>query len=210
MHIVALSDTHNYVPRTAPLDGDLVIHAGDATNFGGSKELDHFLWWFTNIMPQKHKIFVYGNHEVKVNDPKSQKVIKSYQKRYENLHILNDTGVCIDGIKFWGSPWCPGEREIMQHWGFYIEDDAERMQKFTLIPNDTDVLITHTPPLGILDKVKNRHLGCPSLLTRVEEIEPKFHVFGHVHESAGIEEHSNTTFINVSYYDNRKFFEFRI
>ena len=55
-----------------------------------------------------------------------------------------------------------------------------------LIPNKLDILITHEPLYGILDKpLKGNHEGCKNLLEIVKEKKPKYHLFGHVHEGYG-------------------------
>jgi len=66
------------------------------------------------------------------------------------------------------------------------------------IPDDTDILITHRPPFGILDFDDNNNFGCVDLLQTVQKIRPKYHLFGHVHASHGIEKSKYTTFVNSS------------
>lgn len=53
-----------------------------------------------------------------------------------------------------------------------------------MIPDDTDVLITHTPPVGHGDLCSSGvRAGCVELLTTVQKrVKPKYHVFGHIHE----------------------------
>jgi Icc-related predicted phosphoesterase len=81
---------------------------------------------------------------------------------------------------------------------FYQTRDGLK-NKWELIPDDTDVLITHTPPIGILDKSsRGRTLGCPILKERVLSIAPAVHCFGHVHASDGKESLENTRFVNAS------------
>ena len=67
------------------------------------------------------------------------------------------------------------------------------------IPDDVDVLITHGPPANILDRTyTGQYVGCPHLLARVQKIRPRLHVFGHIHEAYGQEEHDSTIFVNAS------------
>ena len=77
----------------------------------------------------------------------------------------------------WGSEVCPSEG---------------------LLPEDTDVLITHGAPYGHLDQIQGIPGGCQDLLTAVERVRPKFHVFGHIHKGAGTSKNKYTTFINAS------------
>jgi len=67
--------------------------------------------------------------------------------------------VTIEGLHFYGAPWTAGT------WppGRFIISPPDMMRaKWDLIPERTDILITHTPPLDVLDR--NRHgraCGCP-------------------------------------------------
>jgi len=84
-------------------------------------------------------------------------------------------------------------------------------EKWSLIPSDTDVLITHGPPYGILDQChywdpyfgidynRNVHIGCRDLLNELKRIKPKVHIFGHIHESYGQMRQDDITFINASH-----------
>jgi Icc-related predicted phosphoesterase len=78
----------------------------------------------------------------------------------------------------------------------YAEKDAANL--WEIIPNNIDILITHGPPYGILDKtIQNHKAGCKDLLKKVMEVRPQFHIFGHIHESYGREIHEDITFINA-------------
>lgn len=98
-------------------------------------------------------------------------------------------------------PWCGGDPSIMKRWGYYIQYDSDRLEIFNNIPNDTDVLISHSPPFGILDKFLGESLGCPSLLKRVKDVNPKVHLFGHIHGGYGEHHEGDTRFYNCSNLD---------
>jgi Icc-related predicted phosphoesterase len=67
------------------------------------------------------------------------------------------------------------------------------------LPEGVDLLVTHSPPLGILDKTsKDKSVGSPALRKRVAQIKPKLHIFGHIHESHGRVAIEGTTFMNVA------------
>jgi Icc-related predicted phosphoesterase len=73
-----------------------------------------------------------------------------------------------------------------------------------LIPADTELLITHGPPYGILDEtVRDRTaVGCRDLLHKVSALQQlKAHVFGHIHEGYGQREVGGTLFLNASVLD---------
>lgn len=68
-----------------------------------------------------------------------------------------------------------------------------------MIPENTDILVTHGPPYGVLDlNMHKQHTGCKDLLNQVLKIKPKLHVFGHIHEGYGVFKNENITFFNAS------------
>lgn len=111
-----------------------------------------------------------------------------------NVIYLNNRAYQIEGIKLWGSPVTPD----FEGWAFG-RNRNQMKDHWKYMPKEIDILITHTPPFGILDK-SSQHisLGCKELLDKVKKIKPKYHVFGHVHASYGIAKIDNTTFINAS------------
>lgn len=101
----------------------------------------------------------------------------------------------LEGIKFYGSPWQPWFFD----WAFNLQRGAEIRAKWDLIPLDTDVLITHGPAFGILDKTtRGARVGCEELLKVIEQVKPQLHVFGHIHEAYGIYSNDNLSFVNAS------------
>lgn len=191
--IVLLSDTHNSNEQISVPDGDILIHAGDATNRGTFDEIYPFDYWFSSL-PHKHKIFVAGNHDW---------LFETYPEQARNqiteAIYLQDSFVEIEGLKIYGSPWQPRFFD----WAFNLNRGAELAEKWKLIPNDIDVLITHGPPFGILDETPRGDLaGCEELRKRVEEIAQfgrlKLHVFGHIHFGYGATEKFGVRFVNAS------------
>lgn len=207
MEITFISDTHWIVSDPNQLEildqllskgGPILVHAGDVSGRGSEREIRVFLEWFSKL-PFMHKILIAGNHDFFFEvTPKEE--IEALLAEYPGITYLNDSGVTIEGIKFWGSPVTP----YFHNWAFnrFYE---EIQTHWDLIPNGIDVLITHGPPYGILDKTIREDLmvGCPHLKRKVREIKPKVHVFGHIHEGMGIEESDGTTFINASVVDFR-------
>lgn len=212
MILVSISDTHGCEIKNIP-DGDVFIHCGDYSDYGEYEDTENFLRQISEL-PHKHKIVIPGNHEVAIcpiwankdfivgmdDSLKERQEILELIKSYKNVKYLVDDYVVIDGKKFYGTPWCNGKREIMQQWGFYVENYEDRKKLFSKIPKDTDVLITHVPPYGILDDngYKNPGLGCDALLEVVSEIQPKIHLFGHIHNSSGVVKRGDTLFCNCS------------
>lgn len=178
MKIICISDTHNQHEQLKLPDGDVLIHAGDFSMRGHVAETEAFLSWFA-AQPHPHKIFIAGNHDFIFEKRRK----KARAMVPDSVIYLEDEGVTLEGVKFWGSPITPtffdwafnrGPWVIGRHWD--------------LIPDDTDVLITHGPPLGTLDRVLpgGEHVGCPKLKEALDlRLRPKLHVFGHIHESHG-------------------------
>ena len=191
--IVCLSDTHNCNEQIAVPDGDILIHAGDATIQGSVQEIVLFNRWFRNL-PHAHKIFVAGNHDwlFETNNQQARKLLDS------SIYYLQDSFVEIENLKIYGSPWQPRFFD----WAFNLNRGVEMAEKWQMIPKETDVLITHGPPFGILDKTPNGDLaGCEELRVKIEKLQPKAHIFGHIHCGYGAIEKSGIKFINASICD---------
>ncbi len=190
MKIICISDTHNLHKDLKIPDGDILIHAGDMTCVGGIDEIKEFNEWL-GTLPHRHKIVIAGNHDVYLESvPSMAKILIT------NGIYLNDCGVEIEGLKIWGSPISPN----YQGWVFGRERGEEIRKHWEMIPEDTDILITHCPPFGILDfDPKGKHEGCKDLLETVQQkIKPRLHVFGHLHDAHGQVQIGETTFINAS------------
>lgn len=200
MRIVAISDTHGLHGQLPKLpDGDVLVHAGDFTYDAGQAALRSFLRWFES-QPHKRKVFIAGNHDwafEKWNGP-ARAMVKELAP---SADYLEDSGVEIDGIRFWGSPYQPE----FCGWAFNRKRGPEIAHHWAKIPNGTDVLITHGPPKGILDisGFDNESCGCADLLEAVNRIKPKLHVFGHIHHGYGQKVIDGTTFINASICNER-------
>lgn len=192
MKIVATSDTHSRHGEIEVPDGDVFIHAGDFSKRGRENELIDFNNWL-GTLPHSTKIVVAGNH-----DWCFEKQPERSRELLTNAIYLKDSSVTIDSIKFYGSPWQPWFFD----WAFNLERGPALAEKWQWIPEDVDVLVTHGPPLGHGDMtVRGEAVGCADLLQRVHEVKPRLHIFGHIHEGAGVTENEHTTFINASALD---------
>jgi len=78
-----------------------------------------------------------------------------------------------------------------------------RKEHWEKIPMNTDILITHGPPMDIMDKTEigGHHVGCQYLAKRIKKVKPKVHIFGHIHETYGTQVHHDTTYMNCSVMD---------
>ncbi|MDF1665824.1 MAG: metallophosphatase domain-containing protein [Planctomycetota bacterium] len=191
MILVMTSDTHTCHRDLVIPPGDVFIHAGDFTHSGTMDELEDFNDWLGSLAFQ-HKLIVAGNHEFCLE--------RQAQEARETLTCgtyLEDQGVTIDGVHFYGSPWQPK----FMNWAFSLPRGQALKDKWNLIPEQVDVLITHTPPYGILDSVMGKPVGCEELRPVVEQLRPKVHVFGHIHNCAGQSQNETTSFVNASAFD---------
>lgn len=178
MRILHLSDTHNCHHRLRDFpEADVVVHSGDFCMVGTEQEAIDFMNWFCDL-PYKHKIFICGNHDDCLYGA-------NIEGLDSNVHFLRNSGIEIEGIKFYGIPM------------FLSDCVTERQnQNYAKIPGDTDVLITHSPAFGILDFDDNIHYGSEELLTRLSALNLRAHLFGHIHANHGITTIGNTIFSN--------------
>jgi predicted phosphohydrolase len=197
MRIIAISDTHGLHHRIEGLpDGDVLVHAGDFMNSGFDPE---DIWSFDRWLGEqsfKHRIVIGGNHDRHFqNSPERARFLLS------NAIYLENTGVVIDHVSFWGSPYTP---EFL-NWAFMYPRGSAANHYWDQIPCNLDVLITHGPPFGILDQVTSggAHLGCEELMKAVEVKRPRLHIFGHIHGGAGTFENGVTRFVNAAYLNER-------
>jgi Icc-related predicted phosphoesterase len=191
MRIVCVSDIHSR-PLTPP-EADVLIIAGDLTYHSSDKELEEFAAWL-KAQKAKYKVFIAGNHDKKFQTHPWGTA--EYLKRVcaePNTFYLEQTSVIIEGLVFWGSPWIP-----KYSLAFQLKSPEHARQHWAKMPDHVDVLVTHGPPHGILDTVKNgKHVGDQQLLAVVQRVKPRLHVFGHIHTGYGQVEIGGTIFINA-------------
>lgn len=204
MKIILISDTHN---KHNEITDDLlhiltpdtiIIHAGDFTGTGQPYEVSSFFSWLEMLSNKcKYIIFIAGNHELTF-EVKHPWVLDFLKNLPSNVFYLEDSEIILDNIKFYGSPWQP---EFF-NWSFNLPRGQKLAEKWSLIPPDTDILITHGPPFGILDDtITGLRVGCEELYLKVFEIKPKLHVFGHIHYGHGMKDIDGVIFINASNLD---------
>lgn len=186
--IVMISDTHAMHREIEVPPGDLLIHAGDFTmNSMSAERLIDFNDWLGE-MPHAFRVVIPGNHDAVVE-------VQSRCQLISNATLLINHGIEVMGLKIWGSPTTPLLGEA-----FGVASDEDRAKLYSRIPSDTDILVTHGPPYGILDKAvgSEHHAGCKQLLVAVRRIKPMIHVFGHVHGGYGTFSSSDTLFVNAA------------
>ena len=182
-----LSDTHGRHNEITELYGelpyvDIIVHSGDCTRYGEFEETDLFMNWFSNRNAM-HKVLVAGNHDfvLQQTDRRNWLLANNYGVTY-----LEDSFINIDGLGIYGSPWSP----VFGMWAFMKHRNAELDEVWQKVPTDgsVDLLVTHSPRYGRFDvSVRgNYNVGCEMLANRINDIHPKVHVFGHIHECGGM------------------------
>lgn len=189
MRIVCISDTHFLHAGLVVPEGDLLVHAGDFTNTGDLEEVAGFDAWF-GALPHRHKILVAGNHDLEFEHRPDVA-----QALIRGATYLQDAEAEVEGLRIWGSPWQPW----FYDWAFNLQRGADIRAKWDLIPEGIDILVTHGPPAGHGDRTfDQREVGCADLLDAVRRIQPRLHVFGHIHEGYGITREGETICVNAS------------
>lgn len=189
LRFVCLSDTHGHHNEIDIPPGDVLLHAGDISSRGKLDQIRDFNF-FLGTLPHTHKIIIAGNHDFGFEkDPDAARAL------IVHATYLQDEAIEIDGIKIYGSPWQPE----FHNWAFNLKRGAELRAKWDQIPADTDILLTHGPPYGILDRIwSGAKVGCVDLLARVQAVRPKLHLFGHIHEAAGYQQVDDIHYVNAA------------
>jgi len=187
--IVLISDTHELHRGLDVPFGDLLIHAGDFTMLSkrAAAILDFSQW--LGELPHRFKLVVPGNHEFFLASDLARRSLIS------NATLLINEHIEIMGLKIWGSP-----TTLAVGGAFSIGSEKDRRALYSQIPSDTNVVITHGPPYGILDQFpgSNFHQGCRELREAVLQVKPLLHVFGHLHGAHGMVSNEDTLFVNAA------------
>ena len=195
MRLVVVSDTHGRHEELGILEGDVLIHCGDACNGfqRDPEDVDRLDSWFGR---QQFDVILCtgGNHDFAFEKRRSVG-----REVLQNAIFLEDSRFEMGGVNFYGSPWTPE----LEGWAFYLKPELAET-RWSQIPADTDVLITHTPPAGVLDSNSSgKQCGCPHLRDRITEVRPSIHCFGHVHASAGTHSADGIQYMNASMVSSR-------
>jgi Icc-related predicted phosphoesterase len=181
MIIDCIADLHGHYPKLE--GGDLLIVAGDLTARDVPYQYMEFALWLDK-QKYKRKILIAGNHDNNLHR------MNNLFEAVTNLTYLCDSSTEAQGLKIWGSPWTKTFLGMNPHCkAFTVETEEELAEKWALIPNDIDILVTHSPPFTIKDgKNPDQNLGSTSLMKRISNVNLKLHVFGHIHEGYGLQD----------------------
>lgn len=180
VRLVCISDTHSRHQNIPNIPiGDVLIHAGDCTGNGSLPALQDFADWFGSL-PHKRKILIAGNHDFCFEryPTWSREMCEK-----AGINYLEDEQLVLDDLVFFGSPWTPQFRDMAFN---AVEKDMFKHR--ALIPQSTEILITHGPALHIFDFIPSvgEHVGCYPLAKRIGELgRLKAHICGHIHEGYG-------------------------
>lgn len=232
MIIDCISDLHGHYPKLE--GGDLLIVAGDLT---AKHSVEEYHWWcnYFKVLPYKKVIFIAGNHDPFLIDVKPFKETRWWNGQIVGeFEYLCDSGTEFEyeapssnewgskegpmgavayekkKLKIWGSPWTLRFEGMNPHcMAFTVDTEEQIAEKWKLIPDDVDILVTHSPPQQVRDWIWDyprgvvRVCGSKSLKDAYRRIRPKLHVFGHIHEGYGQDANSTTKFVNASHVNER-------
>lgn len=189
--VACFSDTHGRHQQLIVPASDLLLCAGDFTARGGRDEVLRFVDWFA-LQPAAQRVLIAGNHDRWCEEHPDE--VASLCAEREILWLL-DSGVEVLGWRLWGSPVTPTFRSM----AFNRARGPALSEHWARVPADTDILITHGPPRGLLDRMAlGRRVGSDELRRELPRVRPRLHVFGHIHEAAGRRKLDGTLFVNAA------------
>lgn len=206
--IVAMSDTHNYHEGVPLPDGNVLVHCGDSTLKGRQGELASFLAWFART-PFEHRVLIGGNHDWALE--------AGEVPIPPGVTYLNGQAAQVAGLRFFGAAWRSRPAWVKRDdqgnirqgrysaFGVMLDEVDDHWSR---IPEGTDVVVTHVPPLGLMDLGPvdpdgvQRRRGCPALLARLRQVRPQLHLFGHNHHEVGLRTIEGTTHVNAALLDD--------
>lgn len=197
--LVFISDTHCQLHKVKIPDGDILIHSGDLTYNGSIEQVSQELTKLKKISAKfQHVVLVCGNHDWLGQKNSS---LMRQMCADNNVIYLEDEAITLEGLKIYGSPWQPA----FCNWAFNKERGAEINKYWDMIPDDTNILVTHGGPYGIGDICPDGFVaGCKDLLYRIHQLDKlKIHCFGHIHGGRGVYKNKlrDIIFINASICD---------
>jgi 3',5'-cyclic AMP phosphodiesterase CpdA len=182
--IVCIADQHGHVDLTVP-ECDLLIIAGDVCPTFNHDTSFQKVWLESNYtnwlkeQPAKSIVLIAGNHD------------------FANLHYLQDSGVYTEGLSVWGTPWSLD----FGPWAF-MDNDKSLAQVYDEIPEGVDIVVSHTPMYGLCDRTADDYnAGSKYLRTRMQKVQPRLFVCGHIHEAYGHRRYGNILIKNASLRD---------
>ena len=200
MKLICFSDTHlNSLPELLKgQEADLFIFAGDALSRGDWREWRQFYSDLKLVRKQcKDFVTVFGNHDFYVEE--NPQLVRE-ELADIGIHLLMGEEVTIQGLRIYGEPHVPQ----FYDWAF-MKSEEKLVYVYDQIPEGLDILVTHGPAYGILDKnARGEYCGSVSLKNKLFSMErpAKIHISGHLHESWGYFDSGKIKHYNVSILDD--------
>lgn len=190
-----ISDTHNQFDVETG-EGNILFHHGDAADVRKVSDLVHLNNFFTQQLNNfDNVVFTPGNHDI-FFEFKKDEALAMIDSHGGRVKVLINEGTELFGLKIYCSPLT-----LVYGMGFaFMKNSQDIVEDWKNIPSDTQLLITHGPPYGILDYIPGRgHQGDSQLAYWVEKLPNlKLHGFGHIHEGNGVTEKKGVTYLNAA------------
>ena len=201
MKVVVISDLHGHLPiyPSSYWEGieecELLLICGDILPLRIQTNMLESRLWLTEefkpwaaSLPVEQVYFIAGNHDawLERNDLIAHQIFSSHDKvtylknEYIDYLSIQDSKV----YRIFGTPYC----HIYGNWPF-MRDEETLAYKFSQIPENVDILISHDAPYGVSDicfqgwSADGQHKGCPELRDVIIEKKPKWNVKGHLHST---------------------------
>lgn len=197
--LVHLSDTHLRELNNLP-GGDVLAHTGDFLNYGSVDELARFIKELESVAKRYTEVWIVpGNHDIITED--NPELAREMFKAIPNVILLDHKAYEYKGFKVFGTPYQP----FFCNWGWNIKSSQVLEGKYNDIPDDVEILLTHCPSYGILDRTPRGELvGSRELKAQLPRLKNlKVHAFGHIHNDYGYEVINEVTYSNASICDER-------
>lgn len=201
MKIDCVGCLHGHHPKLE--GGDLLIVTGDLTARDHlASEWVKFYKWMHNL-DYKYKVIIGGNHDNMFQTNKYE-IIFEHWKSIDSTYLCNSETE-FEGLKIWGTPHSLLFDGVNPRCTAFMGTEEELKKEYDKIPEDIDILISHTPPHGILDMNKDAdHCGSIALRETMMRVKPKYLICSHIHEQGGKEvDLVMTKVINCSYVNER-------
>jgi Icc-related predicted phosphoesterase len=203
MKLIATGDLHGELPKIP--ECDLLLVCGDLGPWWDHSDVVHRNWFKTKFypwvkeVPARKIIAIGGNHDFFLEKPGGKNLIRAMRVDTPLTYLENEATE-FEGLRIWGTPYVPHLRS----WAFYGDEHEKLLDMYQKIPSNTDILISHGPPLGINDNTSITHVGSWALRDEIgKRPDLKLHVHGHIHECYG---HTklpgrDTLFVSCSHMD---------
>lgn len=204
LSITAIGCLHGHYPKLE--GGDLLIVTGDLTARHTPKEWIDFSIWLNNKKYQKI-VFIAGNHDTMIEEWDKEQNETGYKGPVsdpnDRIEYLCNSGTEFEGLKIWGTPHSLYFNGVNEKCTAFMGRESQLKESYDLIPEGVDILISHSPPHGILDQnTWEENCGSIELRNAMMRVKPKYLICSHIHEQGGKEiDLVMTKVINCSHVD---------